>query len=147
MSQRSPRVSVFGLLSTDQELYTYQQSGSLDARCILESLDDFALGLLKPTVLVLDNASIHTCQLFQAKRAEWEQKGLFLFLLPQYSPHLNRIEQLWKQIKYQWLKAEDYLSLEALKRALHPIFTGFGSCFTLDFKEFDLLQEPILNFD
>jgi transposase len=54
---------------------------------------------------------------------------------------------LWKQVKYHWLKAEDYLSVEALEQALHRIFTGFGAYFTLDFKEFELDQKLILNFD
>ncbi len=146
LSQRSPRVNVLGLLSTDNDLITYQKSGSLKADFIIECLDNFSLQMSKPTVIVLDNASVHTCQLLEAKREIWEQKGLYLFFLPKYSPHLNRIERLWKQVKYHWLKAADYLSLEALKQALHAIFTGFGTCFILDFKKLDLSQNLILNF-
>jgi len=81
------------------------------------------------------------------KRANWETKGLYIFFLPKYSPHLNRIERLWKQIKYHWLKAEDYLSLEALRQALQNIFTGFGTYFTLDFEELQVDENLILNFD
>lgn len=147
LAQRSARVNVFGLLSTDQDLHTYQKSGRLNAQFIIESLDDFTLRMVKPTVLVLDNASLHTCQLFEAKREEWEQKGLYLFLLPKYSPHLNRIERLWKQIKYHWLKAEDYLSLEILQQALLNIFTGFGTSFNLHFNDILVPENLILIFD
>jgi transposase len=147
LSQRSARVNVFGLLSTDHDLHTYQNSGSLNAQFIIESLDNFARRMIKPTVLVLDNASIHSCQLFKARREEWEQKGLYLFFLPKYSPHLNRIKRLWKQVKYHWLKAEDYLSLQVLKNALQSIFTEFGTSFNLHFKKLDLSKKPIPNFD
>ena len=32
------------------------------------------------------------------KRREWKHKGLHLLFLPPYSPHLNRIETLWRQV-------------------------------------------------
>lgn len=147
LSQRSPRMNVFGLLGTDHHLLTYQKNGSLNATFIIQCLDAFCLSITKPTVIVLDNASLHTCQLLEAKRQDWERQGLYLFFLPKYSPHLNRIERFWKQVKYHWLKAENYLSLEALRQALHSIFTGFGTLFTLDFNELDFNKNLILNFE
>ncbi len=51
------------------------------------------------TVIVLDNYSVHKSRLVKAKQPEWEQKGLFLFFLPTYSPELNLIEAGWHQIK------------------------------------------------
>lgn len=147
LSQRSPRVNVFGLLSTDNDLHTYQTKQSLNANFIMECLENFSLQLSNPTVIVLDNASVHTCQVLEIKRESWEQKGLYLFFLPTYSPHLNRIERLWKQVKYHWLKAEDYLSLDVLQEALQTIFTGFGTSFTLNFKGFIINENIILNFE
>jgi transposase len=147
LSQRSARVNVFGLLSTDNELFTYQKSGSLNANFIIECVDAFSASITKPTVIVLDNASLHTCGIWETKREEWEQKGLYIFFLPKYSPHLNRIERFWKQVKYHWLKAEDYLSLETLRQALHTIFASFGTDFTLDFKELKIDKNLILNFE
>jgi hypothetical protein len=146
LSQRSTRLNVFGLLGTDYHLLTYQTRGSLNAHFIIECLDAFCLSITTPTVIVLDNASLHTCQVLEAKRGEWEQKGLYIFFLPKYSPHLKRIERLWKQIKYHWLKGEGYLSLDALRQALQTIFTGFGTHFTLGFKEFVSDGKLILNF-
>ena len=147
LSQRGTRVNVFGLLSTANKLHTYQKSGSLNAHFIIECIEVFCQSITKPTVIVLDNASLHSCAVVEAKRAEWEQKGLYIFLLPKYSPHLNRIERFWKQVKYHWLKAEDYLSLETLRKALSAIFSGFDTCFTLDFKELQLDEKLILNFE
>ncbi len=143
LSQHKGRVNVFGLLSTRGHLTSYQKTESLNSAFIIECLTDFAQNLQLPTVVVLDNAPLHTSAAFRAKQAEWEEKGLYLFFLPKYSPHLNRIERLWKQIKHGWLQAQDYLSLDQLKQALANILTGFGSAFTLHFNELDLTQFPI----
>ena len=147
LSQRSPRLNVFGLLSTGNHLTSYQQQESITTEFIIECLDDFAQNLPKPTVVVLDNAPMHKSTLFQAKQAQWEAKGLSIFFLPTYSPHLNRIERLWKQIKCHWLKAQDYLSFERLKGALNHILTHFGAEFTLHFKELQFNQKLIFYFD
>ena len=127
-------------------LLCYQKNGNLKANFIIECVEAFSRSISTPTVIVLDNASLHTCQVWEAKKQEWEQKGLYLFFLPKYSPHLNRIERFWKQVKYYWLKAEDYLSLDALREALHTIFSDFGTYFTLDFKELKVDEKIILNF-
>jgi len=137
VSQHSPRINVFGLLSTTNHLVTYQSCQSITTDFMIESLDDFAARLTKPTVLVLDNAPVHTSALFQARLAQWEAQGRAIFFLPKYSPHLNRIERLWKLIKCHWLKAQHYLSLEALKEALNHILTKFDQEFLLQFKQME----------
>lgn len=102
-----------------------------------------------PTLLetIAEKKGVYLGAAFRAQQAEWEAKGLYLFFLPKYSPHLNRIERLWKQIKHGWLKAQDYLSLDHLKQTLSNILTGFGTAFTLNFNELDLSQFPILISD
>lgn len=147
LSRHSGRINVFGLLSTTGKLTSYQKGESLNSQFIIDSITDFAQTLQLPTLVVLDNAPLHTSAAFQAKQQEWETKGLYVFFLPRYSPHLNRIERLWKQIKHGWLKAQDYLSLVLLNQALSQILTGFGTTFTLDFSEPDLTRFPIPNFD
>ena len=61
--------------------------------------------------MFLDNAPWHKSKYVQTKVQEWEQKELFLLYLPTYSPHLNKIETLWRFIKYQWLQLKDYANL------------------------------------
>lgn len=53
----------------------------------------------KITVIVQDNARIHTSQAVQQRIADWQDKGLYLFYLPRYSSELNPIEQEWHQLK------------------------------------------------
>jgi transposase len=56
----------------------------------------------KPTVIVLDNASIHH-NIDQATLDRWflEHKTL-LFYLPPYGPEFNLIEIVWKHFKDHW---------------------------------------------
>jgi transposase len=132
---RSKRQSVFGLLSHDNRLSTYCTDQKIDSAFVIESIDTFmATQPDKVTLLVLDNASIHQAKIFQAACQRWEQQGLFVWYLPTYSPHLNRIERLWLRMKYSWLKPADYASLKALKAGLQHIFDQFGDHYTIKFK-------------
>jgi transposase len=88
---------------------------------VVEAIERFCQRLTaaeKPTVLVLDNASMHHSRLFQSKTAAWQEKGLYLFYLPKYAPHLNLAETFWRKAKYEWLKPADYVSLTDSSRKL-----------------------------
>ena len=64
----------------------------------------------------------------------WQEKNLFIFFLPTYSPHLNKIETLWHKTKHEWLKAEDYSSFQKLKNAIRGIFNQVGEKYKTNFK-------------
>lgn len=87
----------------------------------------------RPTVLVLDNARIHHAKLVQAQAAPWQARGLRLFFLPPYSPHLNRIEVLWRQIKYYWLEPTAYRDFPSLTQAVTSILDQVGDKYRLSF--------------
>ena len=48
------------------------------ADLFVAAVDDVSQGLRQPTVLVLDNVSIHTAHLVKARQAEWAARGLTL---------------------------------------------------------------------
>lgn len=133
--RRGKTLNAFGFMSRDNRLEIFTKQGSIDAQFVVECVDAFAAKLLQPTVVVFDNARIHTCEKVKAKLQEWEEQGLYLFHLPKYSPHLNLIETLWRKIKHEWLEVASYESWEALTDALDGIFNGFGTTYTIDFKE------------
>ena len=83
----------------------------------------------------MDNAQVNRSRLMQSKREAWEEKNLYVFYLPTYSPHLNLIETLWRQMKYLWLKPEDYISFERLTEAVKKILDGIGSQYKIKFKD------------
>ncbi|MGC3030443.1 transposase [Burkholderia sp. DN3021] len=56
----------------------------------------------RPTVIGLDNASIHH-RIDETTRERWliDHKTV-LFYLPPHSPELNKIEIAWRHLKYRW---------------------------------------------
>jgi len=94
---------------------------------------------LRPTVLVLDNATVHRSKMVRAKRREWKQKGLRLLFLPPYSPHLNlieilwRSEILWRQVKYRWLAPEAYKNFATLCQSVLNILAQVGTQYRISF--------------
>ena len=111
----------------------FSKEGSVKADFVIDSINTWRVGLSKPTVLVLDNAKIHHSHLMQACFAEWEKANLYIFFLPAYSPHLNRIERLWLKSKQRWLNPSDYADLVSLRSALDSIWAGFGEKYAVNF--------------
>ena len=134
-SERSSRINVFGLMSRNNEPESYCSSGSFTSELIIACIDNFFVSATKGrTVIIMDNASVHSGAAFKEKIEEWKEQDLFIFFLPRYSPHLNLIEILWRKIKYEWLKPADYENLKTLEEALKNILTGFGRDFFINFK-------------
>lgn len=107
--EKGKRVSVFGFLNLKSEGRFWTNEKTIKSEFVIECLEEWLLEKgEKPTVLVLDNARIHRSRSVQEKLSEWEEKSLYIFNLPAYSPHLNIIEILWRKMKYEWLKPEDY---------------------------------------
>ncbi|MGI4869947.1 MAG: IS630 family transposase [Janthinobacterium lividum] len=97
------------------------------AELFVAALNEWVTSLTLPTVLVLDNASIHKAHLVQAHLASWAAQGLRRFFLPPYSPELNRIEILWRFCKHYWLTPAAYLSPETLLQAVTQLIHNIGS--------------------
>ena len=74
----------------------------------MDYLDRFSFEVKKKTVVVLDNASVHRNRKVKEMRKIWEDRGLFLFYLPPYSPELNPAETLWCILKGKWIRPADY---------------------------------------
>lgn len=104
----------------------YMHRGSINGKTVVEVLNDYASHIQKTTVLVLDNASPHTCKLVKEKLPEWEKLGLILYPLPPYSPELNKIEHTWKHVKYSELPAAAWKNLGSLVGKLTNIFSKLG---------------------
>jgi transposase len=132
-SQISKRLNVFGILNRRQELEVFLFESSINSDAVIGCIDLFSEKIKMETVLVIDNASIHTSNAFLEKQAEWEVKGLTIFFLPTYSPELNIIEILWRFIKYQWLEIDAYESWSSLVTAVENIFIKFGSEHIINF--------------
>jgi transposase len=59
-------------------------------------------------------------------RPVWEKRGLFLFYIPPYSPHLNIAETLWRIMKVKWLRPQDYGCADTLFYATNRVLAAIG---------------------
>jgi transposase len=134
-SSRDRATILFGLMSRLGKLKAYATPNHPNSDFIIACIDEVALSIEKPTVLVMDNAPWHKSEKMLRRRKAWEEKELFIFYLPTYSPHLNLIETLWRKMKYEWLKPKDYLSKETLKNAVFDIIRNYDKLFCINFSK------------
>lgn len=132
-ASHSKRINVLGFLDIQCNLTPFVIEGIVDSEIVMSCFDAFCETIEKPTWIVIDNARIHTSAKFKAKRLEWEEKCLYLFYLPAYSPELNLIEILWRFIKYQWMPFSAYLSFGNLLNSLLEILKNVGTKHSITF--------------
>lgn len=126
-AEKCGRLNIFGMISRNNRYHGFTTTENINSEKFIEYMDDFTLTLEKLTVLVLDNASIHKSRKVKERLEEWKKRGLYIFFLPPYSPHLNLAETLWRILKGKWIKPEHYLSKETLFSAVQNILGGVGA--------------------
>ena len=135
---KGQRLNCLALISRQNQLHYATTTGSITADFIVEQLDKLSWRLTKPTVVVLDNARIHTADKVRQQLRHWQQRGLYLFYLPPYCPHLNLAERLWKELKARWLRPPDYQNRNALFYAVWLALAAVGQQLFIRFGEFKL---------
>ena len=116
-----------------QKFSSFVFEGGVDSNVVIACFDIIAKSVEKETWIVLDNAPVHRSEEFEEKIEEWEKLGLKIYFLPTYCPSLNKIEMLWKKIKYDWLSWEAYSSYKNLCRELDEILSQIGSKYYITF--------------
>jgi transposase len=76
---------------------------------------------------------IHRSNLFKTKLNEWREQDVFVFFLPAYFPELNKIEILWRFVKYKWLTFDAFLNFNNLKEHLNEILSNIGVKYIINF--------------
>jgi transposase len=132
-SQRSPRLNVLGIMNRKHHLEAYVSTQSINSDVVVNCINAFFPVVTKPTVIVVDGASIHTSGAILDHVDEWQERGIKIFKLPSYSPELNLIEILWRFIKYEWIEIEAYSSWETLVQSVEKILKGFGEDYVINF--------------
>jgi transposase len=131
----SRRINVLGFLKSDGScLHYFTQNHAVKADFFIECIDTLIAKQIGPTVVVVDNAGVHTSKAVKACRSRWRQKGLRLLYLPPYSPHLNPIELVWKNLKYRWLPVGAYQDFPTLCESVTNILDAYGKNYTLTFR-------------
>lgn len=132
-SRRSRRLNVLGIMNRNNHLETYISSQSINSDVVIACIDSFFPSVDKPTVIVTDQASIHTSDAIFDKLEEWKQRNITIFELPSYSPELNLIEILWRFIKYEWIEISAYKNWETFVACVEKILKEFGENFVINF--------------
>ena len=132
-SERGLRLNIFGMIDRNNRYEGFSTTENMTADKVADFLDRLSLRIRKNTFVVLDNASVHRCSLMRELRPIWEKRGLFLFFLPPYSPHLNIAETLWRILKGKWLRPVDYCSTDSLLYATNRALAALGSELNINF--------------
>jgi len=137
-SAKGPALNCFALISRKNQVSYAISQQTITADFIIRQLDELSLTIDKPTVVVLDNAKVHTAAKVKRELEAWQKRGLFIFYLPPYSPHLNIAERLWKELKARWLRPEDYRSTDHLFYAVKLTLAAVGKELFINFSDFKL---------
>lgn len=119
----SQRLNVLGFLSRQGKLIYHSTIATITTEAVIDAFD--RLVAQKPpdafAIVVLDNVSVHRSAHFQRKRLDWLNQRVHVVYLSPYSPELNRIEILWRKVKYEWMPLTAYESFSSLKDHVHKV--------------------------
>jgi transposase len=132
-SRRSQRLNVLGLMTRTNQLHSYVSTQSITSEVVIACIDAFFPSVDKRTVIVVDQASIHTSDAIYDKLEEWKQRNIEIFNLPPYSPQLNLIEILWRFIKYEWIEIAAYRNWQSLVQYVEKVLKEFGENYVINF--------------
>jgi transposase len=112
----------------------YGRSPRLDAFTAERTWNSYDLiGLLRalpwskaPRVVVLDNAGVHTSKVIRAARKVLADSGIYPYYLPPYSPELNEIEPVFRQVKYQEIPERSHTTRVGLRVSVERGFGNYG---------------------
>lgn len=132
-SPRSGRLNVLGLMTRGNQLHSYVSTQSITSEVVIACIDAFFPTVTKRTVIVVDQASIHTSDAIHDQLADWQQRNIEIFQLPSYSPQLNLIEILWRFIKYEWVEISAYRCWQSLVQYVEKVLKEFGEAYVINF--------------
>lgn len=136
-TEKSYKINVFGLISRDNRCHWAINEQNINSKFIIEELEDLSFKIKKQTFVVLDNASIHQSKVFQERVEFWQNRGLYIFFLPTYSPVLNISETMWRILKGKWIRPEDYIEKDTLFYAVNRCMANIGKEIKINFSQYN----------
>jgi transposase len=132
-SEKSKRLNVLGFVNYDCQFDSFVFEGSVTSAVVIACIDSMSKKIKKPTTLIIDNASIPTSNEFNENIKKWKKRGLTLYRIPPYSPELNKIEIIWRKIKYEGLPFSAYKSYRSLKKERFKVLSDIGTLHKVNF--------------
>lgn len=132
------KINCLSLINRQNQCLWATHEENIDALFMRNFLDALSFEIRKETFVVLDHAPIHKAKIIEERIPFWQNRGLFIFFLPKYSPHLNLAETLWRMMKGYWLVPEDYLDKDNLFYAVNRCLANVGTNLNIKFSHFNL---------
>jgi transposase len=132
-STHGPRQNVLGFFNLHHQFHFFAFEGAINSHVVTGCFDLFSQRLERPSLVLVDNAPIHTSDEFEVEIERWQKEDLYVKFLPAYCPELNLIEILWRKIKYEWLPLDAYQSFKTMTEALFDVIRGIGSKYRITF--------------
>lgn len=129
-------INCFGILTRDCRFHFKTTYETMSSDFVVSFIDKFSFEIRKPTVIILDNASVHKSRKMLERIKHWQNRGLYICYLPPYSPHYNIIERLWRELKMRWLKPEDYKTADTLFLNTTLALNEIGKSLKINFTPF-----------
>ena len=139
LSERSYKFNCFGLINRQSQCHWQVTRQNMNTEFVWEFLEEFSFEIQCKTFVVLDNARIHKTQAIKERIPYWRKRGLYLFFLPPYSPHLTIAETLWRKMKKERLAPPDYLTEDDIAYAINMCLTNMGKEHRIIFSNFWLI--------
>ena len=136
--EKGYRINLWALINRKNRIHWATTEQNIDANFVFNQLETLSFQIQKPTVAVLDNASIHKAKMIQNQWHYWEKRGLYIFHLPPYSPQLNIAETLWRKIKKEQIDHTDYINKETLFYAVNRCLAQIGEGWEIKFSNFNI---------
>jgi len=136
-SEQGAGINLFGFITRANRLSFEMTSERITGEFVVRQIEKLLDAITKPTVIVLDNAPSNRNRKMRERIPYWAARGLSVFYLPVYSPHLNIAETLWRKLKYEWLTPADYLDWENLKYQVRLGLSNVGNLLKINFSNFN----------
>lgn len=127
------RLNIFGMIDRNNTYHGFTTTENINSDKFIEFMEDFSLGISKETVVVLDNSSVHKSRKVKDCLQRWKDRGLHIFYLPPYSPHLNIAETLWRIMKGKWIQPHLYGDKHVLFATVEDILSNVGKRYMINF--------------
>ena len=138
LSEKAYKINCLGLINRQSRCYWKTTEANIDAQFVLEYMENFSFHITRKTFVVLDNARLHKAKIIVERIPYWQKRGLYIFFLPPYSPHLNIAETVWRKLKKEWLNPEDFLYKDNLFYVVNRCMADLGNNLKINFSDFNI---------
>lgn len=133
------KINVLGIISRDNKCRFSVTQGNIDSDFVVAFFEKLSLEINKPTCVILDNASVHRSKKVKERLEYWQNRGLYFFYLPPYSPELNIAETLWRKLKKEWIDPLDYTNKDSLFYAVNRCMANIGKAIRIKYSPFSII--------